>query len=178
MGEIARVVLIGFSGTGKSTAARLVAARLGWSWVDTDDEIERRWGQSIPVIFRDQGEPAFRASEREALNQALRRDEVVIATGGGAVVADDAWGADALGSRGTLVIALDANPETVLDRLRQQAEIEPTAATAWPCVGCPGPTAAPPSTRATATGCSAGAPGTRPGSTWPTRRTTPRRWPG
>lgn len=124
MGDIARVVLIGFSGTGKSTAARLLADRLGWSWVDTDDEIERHWGTTIPAIFRDHGEPSFRASEREALVRALRRDGVVIASGGGAVVAADAWGADALGRPGTLVIALDANPETMLGRLRLQAEAE------------------------------------------------------
>lgn len=124
MRDIARVVLIGFSGTGKSTTARLLAERLGWSWVDTDDEIEGHWGTSIPIIFRDYGEPAFRASEREALVRALRRDGVVIASGGGAVVADDAWGADALGSSGTLVIALDAHPETMSGRLRLQAEAE------------------------------------------------------
>lgn len=124
MGQIARVVLIGFSGTGKSTSSRLLAERLGWSWVDTDDEIERRWGTSVPAIFRDHGEAAFRTSEREALVSALGRDQVVIATGGGAVVDADAWRVDALGTPGTLVIALDANPETMLARLRRQAATE------------------------------------------------------
>jgi shikimate kinase/3-dehydroquinate synthase len=124
VGEFARIVLIGFSGTGKSTAARLLSERLGWTWVDTDDEIERRWGTTIPAIFRDHGEAQFRASEREALVQAMGRAGVVVATGGGAVVADDAWGPEVLGRTDTLVIALDASPETALTRLQMQAAAE------------------------------------------------------
>lgn len=119
-----RVVLIGFSGTGKSTVARLLAERLGWAWVDTDDEIERDLGMTIPAVFRERGEPAFRAAERQVLLQALQHDDVVIATGGGAVAASDVWGVDALGSPGSFVIGLDASPETTLERLRRQTAAE------------------------------------------------------
>jgi shikimate kinase / 3-dehydroquinate synthase len=119
-----RVVLIGFSGTGKSSVARGLAERLGWSAADSDLEIERHWGATIPAIFHDQGESAFRSSERAILDQLLARDRVVIATGGGAPVDPLVWDRHLLGSEGTLVIALDADPETILARLQRQAADE------------------------------------------------------
>jgi shikimate kinase/3-dehydroquinate synthase len=117
---IDRIVLIGFSGTGKSSVARGLAQRLGWSAADSDVEIEQQWGVSIPTIFRDHGEAAFRSSERAILEQLLAREQVVIATGGGAPVDPDVWIQNMLGGEGTLVIALDATSETILTRLRRQ----------------------------------------------------------
>jgi shikimate kinase/3-dehydroquinate synthase len=122
--NVDRIVLIGFSGTGKTSVARRLAERLGWSAADSDLEIERHWDASIPTIFQDQGEPAFRSSERAILERLLDRDHVVIATGGGAAVDPLAWNQKMLGSEGTLVIALDANPETILARLQRQAAQE------------------------------------------------------
>jgi shikimate kinase/3-dehydroquinate synthase len=121
VGGVARIVLIGFSGTGKTTVARHLAERLGWSAIDTDASIEQTWDASIPEIFRDFGESAFRERERAVLRDASRQDRVVIATGGGAVVEADAWGDDLLGREGTLVVALDARPETMLARLTAQS---------------------------------------------------------
>jgi len=121
---VSRIALIGFSGTGKSTVAQLLAERLGWRAVDVDAEIERECGATTPAIFREQGEAAFRATERKMLLRLCGQDEVVIATGGGAVVEEPAWSAEGLGRAGTLVVALDARPETMLERLRQQAEAE------------------------------------------------------
>ncbi|MFN8591376.1 MAG: 3-dehydroquinate synthase [Thermomicrobiales bacterium] len=119
-----RIVLVGFSGTGKSTVALLAADQLGWEAVDIDAEIERTTGKSIPAIFRDEGESRFRDLERAILHAALARDNVVVAAGGGVAAQPRAWDADALGSEGTLTIALDAPPEVVLDRLLMQAARE------------------------------------------------------
>jgi shikimate kinase / 3-dehydroquinate synthase len=124
VGSFDRIVLIGFSGTGKSSVARGLAQRLGWSAVDSDLEIERHWGATIPAIFQDEGESAFRSSERAILERLLARDRVVIATGGGAPVDPSIWDRHMLGGEGTLVIALDASPETILTRLRRQAADE------------------------------------------------------
>lgn len=114
------MVLTGFSGTGKSTVASLLAQRLGWRAVDMDLEIERQAGMSIPAIFREHGEAAFRQRERDALRCAIAQDAVVIATGGGASAADAAWTNELLRSSGTLVITLDAGPDTIVARLRAQ----------------------------------------------------------
>jgi shikimate kinase / 3-dehydroquinate synthase len=124
VGSVDRIVLIGFSGTGKTSVGQRLAERLGWSAADSDVEIERYWGAKIPTIFRDQGESAFRRSERSILKQLLTRERIVIATGGGAAVDPDVWDRDLLGGEGTLVLALDARPETVLERLERQATDE------------------------------------------------------
>ena len=113
-----RLFLVGFSGTGKSTVARLVAARLGFEVVDTDAEIVRRFGQSIDRVFADRGEPAFRAAERELVLRATATDRVVVSVGGGAV-ADPLSRAAMLGSGA--VVLLDASPRVILDRLSRDA---------------------------------------------------------
>jgi shikimate kinase len=82
------ICLVGFMGCGKSTVGRLLAERLGWTFVDLDDEIERRAGRSIPDIFEGDGEPRFRNLEQEALEEqcslAQRGRARVVALGGGA----------------------------------------------------------------------------------------------
>jgi shikimate kinase len=80
----ARVVLVGFMGAGKTTVGPLVARLLGWSFVDLDDQIEADAGRSVPEIFRDLGEPAFREKERAAAERVCARQQLVLATGGGA----------------------------------------------------------------------------------------------
>jgi shikimate kinase len=81
-----RIYLIGARGSGKTTVGRLLAARLGWSFVDMDDLIEAAAGKSITEIFATEGEPGFRDREAEALDQIAHRPDHVIATGGGIVL--------------------------------------------------------------------------------------------
>jgi len=81
------LVLIGARGTGKSTVARIVAARLGRPWRDSDREIEARAGRSIAAIFAESGEPAFRDwEERTVAELTVECPGAVLATGGGAVL--------------------------------------------------------------------------------------------
>lgn len=78
-----RIYLTGFMGSGKTTVGRLLANRLGASFVDLDDEVERRAGMTVRMIFERQGEAAFRRMESEALRGTLALPDVVVATGGG-----------------------------------------------------------------------------------------------
>lgn len=79
-----RIFLVGLSGGGKSTVGRLVARRLGWEFVDSDDEIERVAGRPVTLIFEQEGEAAFREREAAVLRGLASREPVVVATGGGA----------------------------------------------------------------------------------------------
>jgi shikimate kinase len=84
----ARVALIGFMGCGKTTVGRLLAARLGYAFLDLDQWLERRGGRSVRQIFQESGEEAFRDLESSALRELSSRRRVVIAAGGGAPVRD------------------------------------------------------------------------------------------
>ena len=81
-----RVVLVGPPGSGKTTTGRSLAGRLGVDWRDTDADVEATAGKSISDIFVDDGEPHFRALEREAVTTALAVHRGVLALGGGAVL--------------------------------------------------------------------------------------------
>ncbi|MFC4561462.1 shikimate kinase [Nocardiopsis mangrovi] len=82
-------VLIGAPGAGKTTVGRALAARLGADLMCTDTEIEARAGKPIGDIFIEDGEPAFRALEREVVAEALADWPGVVAVGGGAVLDHD-----------------------------------------------------------------------------------------
>lgn len=105
--------LVGFMGTGKTTVSRIVAARLGHRWLDSDHEIERIQGKPIPEIFATQGEPAFRAMERDFIQNGHPSDRTVVACGGGLVVQEGMLAE--LQKRG-VVICLHATVETILRR--------------------------------------------------------------
>ena len=111
------LVLLGMTGVGKSTIARIIAVRLGRKVVDTDSEIERRAGKNVRRIFAEEGEPAFRALESEVLADVLAAmPAAVIATGGGVVVAE--VNRVALRESGARVIWLAADVATLLDRVQ------------------------------------------------------------
>ena len=82
-----RIALVGFMGSGKSTVGRGLAARLGYTFVDTDDLVHERTGKTPAEIFRDEGEDAFRAIEARVIAEAIAIEGRVLATGGGAFMA-------------------------------------------------------------------------------------------
>lgn len=108
------IFLTGFSYTGKTTVGRLLAGLLGWSYVDSDVEIEARAGRSVPEIFAREGEPAFREWEGRVLADLAAGDRRVIATGGGAPLAEA--NRAVMRERG-FVICLEAAPATIHARL-------------------------------------------------------------
>jgi shikimate kinase len=112
------VILIGFSGTGKTRVGREVARLLGWELVDTDEEIERRAGRPVRHIFAEEGEPAFRDRERAQIRAACQGERRVVSTGGGAPV--DPENRAAMLSGGT-VVCLDAEPAAIYRRLMEDA---------------------------------------------------------
>jgi shikimate kinase len=79
-----RIALIGFMGAGKTTVGALLAARLGYTFIDTDAVVEQRAGAPVAVLFRERGEAAFREMEAAALAELAGRKHLVIASGGGA----------------------------------------------------------------------------------------------
>ncbi len=109
------LVITGFMGVGKTTVGRGLARRLGRPFVDMDTVIAQRVGMSIPQIFSLQGEEAFRALERALCQELAAQEELVIATGGGALV--DPANRDVLACTGIL-ICLDCALPTLAQRLR------------------------------------------------------------
>ncbi|GAB4448547.1 MAG: shikimate kinase [Anaerolineae bacterium] len=113
------LVLTGFMGTGKTTIGRLLAGQLGYEFVDTDVLIEERQGRTIPEIFAELGEAAFRRMEAELAVELGRREGLVISTGGRLML--DPANAAALGRRGR-VFCLVASPEEILRRLQSDTD--------------------------------------------------------
>lgn len=109
-----KIYLVGFMGAGKSSVARALGRRLDWRVEDVDDRIERAERRDIPAIFREAGEPYFRAREREALIDLLPQRGTVVASGGGTFV--DPANRELM-LRDGAVIWLDAPLSTVLARV-------------------------------------------------------------
>ena len=82
----ANLYIVGFMGTGKTTAARRVASRLNMRFLDVDSEIERKEGVSINQIFEEKGENAFRRMERNFIESEHPRSGCVVSCGGGPLV--------------------------------------------------------------------------------------------
>ncbi|NOV03313.1 shikimate kinase [Paenibacillus planticolens] len=108
------LVLVGFMGTGKSTVGRKLAERLGWTFQDSDAVLEEEQQTSIADLFRQHGEAHFRALESKTLENLLARQGQIVATGGGAVLAEENR---ACMLRNGFVVALKASPETIIQRV-------------------------------------------------------------
>jgi shikimate kinase len=114
MNKIPNLILVGFMGTGKTTVGKIVASRLNMEFVDMDDVIEQRRGETIPQIFERYGEKFFRQLEHELVIELARRQGLVISTGGGIVLNQANI---QIFSQTGVVICLQASPETVLQRV-------------------------------------------------------------
>ena len=115
--QIHNLALVGFMGTGKSSVGRLVAARLGYDFVDSDEWIEKRVGKSITRIFAEDGEPAFREIERQLVAEMTGWRQKIISTGGG-LAANDANIATL--KQHALIVCLWATPEAIWKRVCHQ----------------------------------------------------------
>ena len=111
------IYLIGFSGTGKSTVARMLGVELGWPDRDVDQLIVAQSGMAIPAIFAAEGEEGFRVRESLALRTAAEVPPAVVATGGGAILREENR---ALMAATGWVITLEARPETIQRRIAAQ----------------------------------------------------------
>ena len=107
--------LVGLPGAGKSTLGRQLARRLNKRFIDADAELERRLGVSIPTIFEIEGEAGFRDREEATLAELTQLREVVLSTGGGAVLRP---GNRALLKENGTVIYLHADPAILWERVR------------------------------------------------------------
>ena len=105
-------------GAGKTTIGRKLARALRRRFIDCDHEIEQRTGATIPLIFDIEGEPGFRAREKRVIDELTQLEDVVLATGGGAVI--DPENRAALTARG-FVVYLHAPIEHLLARTRGDA---------------------------------------------------------
>jgi shikimate kinase len=111
----ARVVLVGFMGSGKTSVGRLLARRLGYRFEDMDRRIERQAGRTIAEIFRAEGEEAFRERERQEAEALSRLEDRVVAAGGGAFSRPRTR---TLLQEGALTVWLRCDLDRILSRIR------------------------------------------------------------
>ena len=113
MHEMGNIFLVGLMGAGKTTIGKLLAKRLKKTFLDTDHEIEQRTGVKIPLIFELEGEAGFRDRETALIQELTQRQDIVLATGGGAVLREE--NRNALVQYGT-VVYLNAKIEDLWQR--------------------------------------------------------------
>jgi shikimate kinase len=122
-----RIVLTGFMGSGKTTVGPLVAARLGWKFIDADDVIEAEAGMPITEIFARHGEAAFREKEHATIARLAAADGLVLALGGGAIETE-AIRELLLSTSGTLLVHLEVELATTLARCGGTEQTRPILA--------------------------------------------------
>ena len=113
MKETNNIILVGPMGAGKTTIGRQLAKKLKKQFYDCDYEIEQRTGADIPWIFEIEGEEGFRKREAQVLDELVKQDNIVLSTGGGAVLKEE--NREALTDSG-FVIYLQSSPEKLHSR--------------------------------------------------------------
>ena len=88
--EVERILLVGMMGAGKTSVGRALGQRLGWPYLDSDEEVRRRTGRTVPQLFAEQGEAAFRAEESAALAEACSSTHPLVVSVAGGAVLDEA----------------------------------------------------------------------------------------
>lgn len=116
--HIVNLALIGFMGAGKTSVGRLVAEQLHFDYLDTDELIVSRTGRSISEIFKTDGEPAFRALERQVVVELVERTKTLVSTGGGLPV--NPANLTSLKTH-ALVVCLWASPDKIWERVKNQS---------------------------------------------------------
>jgi len=112
---VPRILLVGMMGAGKTTVGRALGQRFGWPYLDSDEEIRRRTGRTVPQLFAEQGEAAFRAEEAAVLAEACASTHpVIVSVAGGAVL--DPRNRQLLAASG-LVVWLRASLATLSQRV-------------------------------------------------------------
>jgi shikimate kinase len=116
---LTQIILIGYRATGKTSVGKLLAARLGCPFLDLDQELAKRQGQSIAELVATRGWPYFRGLEREMLVELIAPHDRVISTGGGAILQQDIWPRLQATS---FIVWLMADRETICRRLMGDAQ--------------------------------------------------------
>ena len=111
------IILIGFMGTGKTAVGKRLATILDKSFYDTDQEVEAVTGMTISQLFNKYGEVRFRSEENLAIQRLMKKDNCIIATGGGIIL--NQGNINFLAEKG-VVICLTARPEIIYERVKRR----------------------------------------------------------
>ena len=116
------IALIGFMGTGKTVVGRLLAEKLGKSFIELDAEIEKKAGKPVAAIFREDGEASFRKMEAQMIASISARKNTVVACGGGIVL--DKSNVFRL-KQEYVIVCLSATPAVILERISGEQDKRP-----------------------------------------------------
>ena len=119
------IFLVGFMGAGKTTLAKKLASKLGYQWIDTDQEIEKKEGVKVSEIFEVRGEAYFRALEKQLIDGLIHSEKMIVATGGGLPCFNNLM--ETLNQLGT-TIYLERTPKELFQRVKQATNSRPLIA--------------------------------------------------